>query len=128
MRDPGDSGQIPLVRRSDSYWRVTFDLPPLNIFGPANIPQLEDIVSSMESDEAVKVVVFDSAVEGFFLTHYDFLAKLEDSTKYPAGPTGLQPLPDMFARISRAPAVSVALIRGRATGVGSELALASHIS
>ena len=122
-----NSGEIRLVRRSDSYWRVTFDLPPLNIFGPANIPQLEDIVSSMESDEAVKVVVFDSAVEGFFLTHYDFLAKLEDSTKYPAGPTGLQPLPDMFARISRAPAVSVALIRGRATGVGSELALASDM-
>jgi enoyl-CoA hydratase/carnithine racemase len=122
-----NSGEIRLVRRSDSYWRVTFDLPPLNIFGPANIPQLEDIVSSIESDEAVKVVVFDSAVEGFFLTHYDFLAKLEDSTKYPAGPTGLQPLPDMFARISRAPAVSVALIRGRATGVGSELALASDM-
>jgi enoyl-CoA hydratase/carnithine racemase len=122
-----NSGEIRLVRRSDGYWRVTFDLPPLNIFGPANIPQLEDIVSSIESDEAVKVVVFDSAVEGFFLTHYDFLAKLEESTKYPAGPTGLQPLPDMFARISRAPAVSVALIRGRATGVGSELALASDM-
>jgi enoyl-CoA hydratase/carnithine racemase len=75
----------------------------------------------------VKVVVFDSAVEGFFLTHYDFFAKLEDSTKLPAGATGLQPLPDMFARLSRAPVVSIALIRGRATGVGSELALASDM-
>ena len=28
-------------------------------------------------------VAFDSAVEGFFLTHYDFLAKLEDSTSLP---------------------------------------------
>jgi len=71
--------------------------------------------------------VFDSAVEGFFLTHYDFLAKLEDSTKFPPGPTGLQPLPDMLVRISRAPVVSIALIRGRATGVGSELALASDM-
>src|ERR1700691_4061013 len=117
LRNIRNERERRLVRHCDSFLRVTFDLPPLNIFGPANIPQLEDIVSSMESDEAVKVVVFDSAVEGFFLTHYDFLAKLEDSTKYPAGPTGLQPLPDMFARISRAPAVSVALIRGRATGV-----------
>jgi enoyl-CoA hydratase/carnithine racemase len=70
------------------------------------------------------VVVFDSAVEGFFLTHYDFLAKLEDSTSLPPGKTGLQPLPDMLARLSRAPVVSIASIRGSATGVGSELALA----
>src|SRR5262249_15825966 len=40
------------------------------------------------------------------------------------GPTGLQPLPDMLVRLSRAPVVSIASIRGRATGVGSELALA----
>jgi enoyl-CoA hydratase/carnithine racemase len=33
----------------------------------------------------------------------------------------------MFARLSRAAAVSIALIRGRATGVGSELALASDM-
>jgi len=75
----------------------------------------------------VKVVVFDSAVEGFFLTHYDFLAKLEDSTRIPPGPTGLQALPDMLVRLSRAPVVSIASIRGRATGVGSELALASDM-
>ena len=43
------------------------------------------------------------------------------------GPTGLQPLPDMLARLSRAPVVSIASIRGRATGVGSELALASDL-
>jgi len=122
-----ESGKIRLLRHADAYWRVTFDLPPLNIFGPANIPQLEEVVSALEADKRVKVVVFDSSVDGFFLTHYDFLAKLEDSTKFPPGPTGLQPLPDMLARISRAPVVSIALIRGRATGVGSELALASDM-
>jgi enoyl-CoA hydratase/carnithine racemase len=120
-------GKINLTRHSDTYWRVTFDLPPLNIFGPANIPQLEEVVSALEADNGVKVVVFDSAVEGFFLTHYDFLAKPEDSAKFPVGRTGLQPLPDMLARISRLPVASIALIRGRATGVGSELALASDM-
>ena len=127
MDEAVNAGKIHLVRQSNEYWRVTFDLPPLNIFGPAHIPQLEQIVSSIETDDRVKVVVFDSAVEGFFLTHYDFLAKLEESTRYPAGPTGLQPLPDMLARLSRAPVVSISLIRGRATGVGSELALASDM-
>ena len=127
MSDTSNAGKIRLVRRSDTYWSVSFDFPPLNIFGPAHIPLLEEVVSAIETDERVKVVVFESAVEGYFLTHYDFLAKLEDSTKYPSGPTGLRPLPDMLVRISRAPVVSIALIRGRATGVGSELALASDM-
>jgi enoyl-CoA hydratase/carnithine racemase len=118
---------IRLERRLSSYWRVTFDHPPLNIFGPKTIPELNEIVKALETDEHAKVVVFDSAVEGFFLTHYDFLAKLEDSTSIPPGPTGLQALPDMLARLSRAPVVSIVSIRGRATGVGSELALASDM-
>jgi enoyl-CoA hydratase/carnithine racemase len=116
--------QIYLTRRSPHYWRVTFNHPPLNIFGPETIPQLNEIVTALETDKDVKVVVFDSAIEGFFLTHYNFLAPLEDSTRLPPGPTGLQPLPDMLVRLSRAPVASIASIRGRATGVGSELALA----
>ena len=127
MNKPTSIRQIRLERRSPSYWRVTFDLPPLNIFGPLEVPKLETIVKSIETDERVKVVVFDSAIEGFFLTHYDFLAKLEETTSLPLGATGLQPLPDMFARLSRAPVVSIASIRGRATEVGSELALASDL-
>jgi enoyl-CoA hydratase/carnithine racemase len=127
MSSAKNSDQIRLERQTSSYWRVTFDHPPLNIFGPETIPQLNSIVTALETDSDVKVVVFDSAVDGFFLTHYDFLAKLEDSTSLPPGATGLQALPDMLARLSRAPVVSIASIRGRATGVGSELALASDM-
>jgi enoyl-CoA hydratase/carnithine racemase len=127
MIDTAIAKQIRLQPHLPSYWRVTFDIPPINIFGPQNIPELNEIVTALETDKQVKVVVFDSAVEGFFLTHYDFLAKLEDSTSLPPGPTGLQPLPDMLVRLSRAPVVSIVSIRGRATGVGSELALASDM-
>src|SRR5207253_5089183 len=107
-----------------NYWRVTVDHPLLHSFGADSIPQLDEIITAIETDEAVKVVVFDSAVEGCSLTHYDFVAPVENTTRLPPGPTGLQPLPDMLVRLSRAPVVSVASIRGRATGVGSELALA----
>ena len=110
------SKRIVLTRQSPAYWRVTFDHPPLNIFGPETIPQLNAIITALETDEQVKVVVIDSAVEGYFLTHYDFLAKLEDSTRLPPGPTGLQQLPDMLVRLSRAPVVSIACIRGWRTG------------
>jgi enoyl-CoA hydratase/carnithine racemase len=121
------SREIRLDRRLPSYWRVTFDLPPVNIFGPRDTLQLGEIITAIEQDEQVKVVVFDSAVEGYFITHYDFLVPLEESAKIPPGPTGLQALPDMLVRLSRAPVVSIASIRGRATGVGSELALASDM-
>jgi enoyl-CoA hydratase/carnithine racemase len=116
--------RVLLTKHSPVFWRVTLNHPPLNIFGPKTIPQLNDIITAIENDEHLKVVVFDSAVPGFFLTHYDFLAKIEDTTSRPPGSTGLQPLPDMLVRLSRAPVVSIASIRGRATGVGSELALA----
>ena len=56
--------QILLARTLPAYWRVTFDHPPLNIFGPETIPQLNEIVTALETDPDVKVVVFDSAVKG----------------------------------------------------------------
>ena len=127
MTSAATANQVLLTHRSPAYWRVTFDHPPLNIFGPETIPQLNEVITALEQDSDVKVVVFDSAVDGFFLTHYDLVAEAEETTRLPPGPTGLQQLPDMLVRLSRAPVVSIACIRGRATGVGSELALASDM-
>jgi enoyl-CoA hydratase/carnithine racemase len=45
-------------------------------------------------------------------------------TSIPQGPTGLEAWPDILVRLTRAPFVSIALIRGRATGNGSEISLA----
>jgi enoyl-CoA hydratase/carnithine racemase len=118
---------IRLQQHLPTFWRVTFDIPPVNIFGPKQLPELNEIITAIENDGELKVVVFDSAVDGFFITHYDFITPLEESAKIPPGPTGLQALPDMLVRLSRAPVVSIASIRGRATGVGSELALASDM-
>jgi enoyl-CoA hydratase/carnithine racemase len=120
--------QIRLTRRSPAYCRVTFDNPPLNVMGPQFVLEIRDIMNTLEADEQVKVVVFDSAVEGFFLNHSDFTAKLEDLTAIPLGPTGLESWPDVLVRLTRAPFVSVALIRGRATGNGSEITLACDMS
>ena len=120
--------QIRLTRRSPGYVRVTFDNPPLNVMGPEFVLEIREIMNALEADEQVKVVVFDSAVEGFFLNHSDFLAKLEDLTTIPQGPTGLEAWPDILVRLTRAPFASIALIRGRATGNGSEIALACDMS
>jgi enoyl-CoA hydratase/carnithine racemase len=119
--------QIRVTRVTPEYWRVTLDNPPYNIFGPETTPQLNGVITQIETDPQVKVVVFDSAVPGFFMTHYNFVPPLSDTTSMAPGPTGMAPLPDMLVRLSRAKVVSIALIRGRATGVGSELALASDM-
>src|SRR6202035_5294246 len=116
--------QIRLARRSPAYWRVTIDNPPINVMGPEMVRQFQEVIDAIEADENVRVVVFESAVDGFFLNHSDFLAKLEDLTNIRQGPTGLEAWPDILVRLTRAPFVSIAAIRGRATGNGSEIALA----
>ena len=122
------SAQVRLTRPSPAYWRVTMDNPPVNVMGPEMVRQFQDVINAIEADEHVRVVVFDSAVDDYSLNHSDFMAKLEDLTSMPAGPTGLPPWPDFLVRLTRAPIASIALIRGRATGNGSEIALACDMS
>jgi enoyl-CoA hydratase/carnithine racemase len=119
--------EMRLERITPEYWRVTLNNPPFNIFGPETIPQLNKVVMQIETDPKVEVVVFQSAVPGYFLTHYDFVPPLSATTDIPPGVTGLPALPDILVRLSRAPVVSIVSIRGRTTGVGSELSLASDM-
>src|SRR5277367_1070955 len=125
---PKKPPQIRVTRRSPAYWRVTIDNPPINVMGPEMVKEFQEVIGALEADEQVRVVVFDSAVDDYFLNHSDFLAKLEDLTGMPAGPTGLPPWPDFLARLTRLPVASIALIRGRATGNGSEITLACDMS
>ena len=120
--------QLRLAKVSPNYWRVTFDNPPLNLMGPEFVVEFGEIVTTIENDEHVRVVVFDSAVEGFFLNHSDFTVKLEALTSLPQGPTGLEAWPDILVRVTRAPVVFISKIRGRATGNGSEILLASDMT
>src|SRR5580692_10962410 len=128
MHAKTEKAQIRVTRSSSAYWRVTFDNPPLNVMGPQFVREMREIIKAVEADEEVKVLVFESAVEGFFLNHSDFLADMKELTSMPQGPTGLEAWPDMLVRITRAPVVAMALIRGRATGNGSEIALACDMT
>jgi len=128
MHAKTEKAQIRHTRVSSAYWRVTFDNPPLNVMGPQFVREMREIIKAVEADEEVKVLVFESAVEGFFLNHSDFNADMKDLTSMPQGPTGLEAWPDILVRITRMPVVSIALIRGRATGNGSEIALACDMS
>src|SRR5258707_12932985 len=115
MKSTTNNTQIRLARLTPAYWRVTFDNPPLNLMGPEFVLRFREIVTALETDEQLKVVVFDSAVDGFFLNHSDFLAKLEDLTGIPPGPTGLPPCPNIFVSLTPTPVESLAFIRRRGT-------------
>ena len=128
MNASATPAQIRVTRRSPAYWRVTIDNPPINVMGPEMVKEFQEVINELEADEHVRVVVFDSAVDDYFLNHSDFTAKLEDLTAMPAGPTGLPPWPDFLVRLTRLPVASIALIRGRATGNGSEITLACDMS
>lgn len=128
MKDTVKNAQVRVNRVSPSYWRIVMNNPPLNLMEPQFVLQFRDIMNEIESDEALRVVVFESAVDGFFLNHSDFNAKLDDLTGIPQGPTGLEAWPDILACLPRAPVVSIAKIRGRATGNGSELSLACDMT
>src|SRR5207253_9197603 len=120
--------QIRLTRRSPAYWRVTIDNPPINVMGPEMVRQFQEVISSLEGDEHVRVVVFDSAVDDYFLNHSDFTAKLEDLTSMPPGPTGLPPWPDFLVPLTRLPDASLPLLRRPATANGTQITLSRPTS
>jgi enoyl-CoA hydratase/carnithine racemase len=119
--------KIHLSRVTPAYWKVTFASGPLNIVGPNEVRALAKIIDLVEADKQVQVLVFDSNVPGNFIAHYDLLTPLQESTGMKPGPTGMHPVPDLMARISRLPVISIVSIRGRASGIGSELALAADM-
>jgi enoyl-CoA hydratase/carnithine racemase len=114
-------------RVTPQYWRVTFDHGPINTITADTVAELSHLVDAIERDEDLAVVVFTSRNSEFFLAHYDTEGDPAKTLSMPPGPTGMHPWLDLTARLSRAPVVSIASIRGRARGAGSELALAADI-
>jgi enoyl-CoA hydratase/carnithine racemase len=114
-------------RRSTRYSRVTFDHPPINTITATTVAELAELVGLIEEDADLNVVVFDSANPNFYLAHYDMEHDPSRTVALPAGPTGMHAWLDLLVRLSRAPAVSIASIRGRARGAGSEFVLACDL-
>jgi enoyl-CoA hydratase/carnithine racemase len=110
-------------RRRPGYCRVTFDHPPINTITATTVAELAELVDLIEEDEDLNVIVFDSANPDFYLDHYDVEHDASTRAALPAGPTGMDAWLDVLVRLSRASVVSIASIRGRARGAGSEFVL-----
>jgi enoyl-CoA hydratase/carnithine racemase len=118
---------LKVDRRSPAYCRVTFDHPPINTITAATIAELSELIGLVEQDTDLNVVVFDSANPDFYLAHYDVENDLGKTAALGVGPTGMPAWIDFLVRLARAPMVSIASIRGRARGAGSEFVLACDL-
>jgi len=119
--------QLRVTRTSPALWRVAFNAPPINLIGPQMVNELRELLVDLETDPLVSVVVFESAVEDYFLAHWDIASDPELVNSLPAGPTGYHPWVDILIRLSKVPAITISSIRGRARGAGSEFVLATDI-
>ncbi|MGI5521700.1 enoyl-CoA hydratase/isomerase family protein [Micromonospora sp. CA-259024] len=122
--------QIHVRQNSATYWTATFDNGPVNLMDPDTLYELDALVSRLETDPDVQVVVFDSANPDYFIAHWDMAADPQtvvgmatESSKR----RGMHPYTDLFTRLSRLPVVTIASVRGRVRGAGSEFILACDI-
>ncbi len=118
-----DAGPLRVIEESPAYWRIVFDYPPFNIVDATLYQALQGLLARMDASPSLRVVVFESANPEFDLAHFALTAESLGLLKT-AGPSGLPILMDAFVRLTRSPIVSIAKIRGRARGVGSEFVLA----
>ena len=109
--------QFHIDRTCPGLWTITFNNPPINIFVPTTIVELGAIMTDLDADPSVKVVVFQSANPDFFVAHLDV-------AKAAARPEALGFWREFVLRLSSSPVVSIAKLRGRNRGIGNEFALA----
>ncbi len=102
-----------VIEETPGYWRAIFDYPPFNVVDADVFQALQDLLVRIETTESLRVVVFESALPDFYLSHMSAI-----------GPTGLPVLMDTFVRLTKAPVISLARIRGCVRGVSSEFVLA----
>jgi enoyl-CoA hydratase/carnithine racemase len=118
--------QFALTAPSPLLWRIAFNNPPVNAIGTTMISELKLLLTELETNPTVNVVVFESADPDFFLAHYDLAANHAATEALPS-PTGFAAWVDVLVRLSHVPAVTISAIRGIARGAGSELVLATDL-
>jgi enoyl-CoA hydratase/carnithine racemase len=113
---------------ADGVLDVAFDAPPMNLIGPELVRDLVGLLGDVADRPDVRVVVFGSADPDYFLPHVD-LTKVPEYTAEAGKAGGPEDasLGMLWHRLSQSGPVTIAKIRGRAGGAGSEFALACDL-
>jgi len=102
---------------------VSIHHPPMNLLDLALLKELGRLLDDVQGDEAIRVLVFESADPDFFLAHYNMQELLTrpvitEKTK------ALKPFYQLLERYRTLPQVTIARIDGCVRGAGSEFVLA----
>ncbi len=122
MTQPSTISFEPLTPR---VRKITFANPPANLILPETVSRLHEVVVEMSQDPEVRVAVFTANLDGFFFNHFD----LAHANEFPVLPEAdsIPTWVDLVLRLSKAPFISIASIRGRTRGGGNEFALACDL-
>jgi len=128
MTREGTLPQIPTfetlrVRGEKGVLLAELAAPPMNLLGPALVRDLVSLIQVAESDPDVAVLVFRSADPDYFISHVD-VTQIAEYREEEAELTGEASIALLFHHLSTSRLVSVAEVKGRARGAGSEFALA----
>ncbi|MBO0815144.1 MAG: enoyl-CoA hydratase/isomerase family protein [Actinobacteria bacterium] len=116
---------LRVTKTDEGVLSVVIDAPPMNLIGPELVRDLVRLLGALESDQDIRVMVLESADPDYFVPHVD-LTKVAEYTAEAAkagGPDDAS-LGMLWHKLSELPVVTIAKLRGRARGAGSELALA----
>lgn len=116
---------LRLTKHNSGFWQITIDAPPLNLFGPELLTGLEELIRRMQGDPVLRVILFDSAVQDYFIAHFDIEKGGQILTRQTS--SGVPPWFDVAAALYELPVISIASIRGRTRGVGIEFAASCDI-
>jgi enoyl-CoA hydratase/carnithine racemase len=122
---PEQLTQFTVETRASGYWRVVFSNPPINLLNSTTVIELGAIVDRVEQADDLRVVVFASDHPDFFMARYD----LSDTSPVAFAPTesGVTYFIESMLRMNEASPITIACIRGRARGGGSEFALSCDL-
>ena len=117
------------MRVEDRILHATIDHPPINLLDAALIGDLFALVLWIGKAEEhdVRVVILDSAVDGFFLAHADVHLILAMPVERHEKPERLNAFHRLTEILRVLPVLTIAVIEGRARGGGCELAMACDL-
>ena len=114
-----EATRLTVDKQVPGYWRVTLNHPPINTVDDLMYDEVFDLVQAIDAEPGLKVVTFESANPDYFLAHYGVG---ESQSRF-----GVPRWRESAIQLAHSSVLSVAVIRGRARGGGSEFALGCDV-
>ncbi len=111
--------------------RVVIGNPPVNILDAGLAAELVGLLDALRDDADVRVIVFESADDEFFIAHVD-MSLIDEPTAFDeltqSLPSAANPFQAMALRLRAQPQATIVKLAGKARGGGAESVAAADMS